>query len=278
MQKYNYLNLGCGSWHHSGWVNLDFVSTGPGVIAHNLLQGIPFENEKFEVVYHSHVLEHFSKSDGEALIRECYRVLKPGGVIRIAIPDLERIVKEYLRQLENAMQGQAGAADRYDWMMLEMYDQTVRNFSGGEMAKHLFREHLPEENFIFERIGIEGKDIRKSYLQSVQNKTAHSPQNSKPGLISKIFSTRAWKGLLQKKIFPNEGKYVQIGRFRLGGEIHQWMYDRYSLKRLLENSNFSRVEVKTAKESNIENWEGFQLDIIQGEVRKPDSLYVEAFK
>ncbi|MCS7029371.1 MAG: methyltransferase domain-containing protein [Bacteroidia bacterium] len=89
---------------------------------------------KVEVVYHSHVLEHFSKSDGKKFLQECYRVLKPNGIIRIDILDLERIVKEYLKNLELALQGNTQAQYKYEWIMLEMYDQAVRARSGGDMA------------------------------------------------------------------------------------------------------------------------------------------------
>ena len=101
-----FLNLGCGS-HYSQkaeWTNIDFVSTGKDVIGHNLLRGIPFEDNRFDLVYHSHVLEHFSKEEGDTFISECLRVLKPGGTLRIAVPDLERIAKEYLQCLEKGLQ------------------------------------------------------------------------------------------------------------------------------------------------------------------------------
>ena len=101
----NYLNLGCGSRFFDDWVNLDFASTSPHVKAHNLLEGIPFKESSFNVVYHSHVLEHFSKTDAEILIKECYRVLEKNGILRIAVPDLEGIIREYLRNLEASKQG-----------------------------------------------------------------------------------------------------------------------------------------------------------------------------
>ena len=65
-----YLNLGCGSHYSTAteWTNLDFTSLDNNVIAHNLLIGIPFEDNSFDLVYHSHVLEHFSKEDGETFI------------------------------------------------------------------------------------------------------------------------------------------------------------------------------------------------------------------
>ena len=60
-----YLNLGCGSRFHEQWNNIDFKSNPPDVVGHNLLKGIPFENQTFEVVYHSHLLEHLKKKQAE---------------------------------------------------------------------------------------------------------------------------------------------------------------------------------------------------------------------
>ena len=52
------LNLGCGRRYNPDWTNVDFSSTGEGVIAHNLNQNIPFPDESFDIVYHSNILEH----------------------------------------------------------------------------------------------------------------------------------------------------------------------------------------------------------------------------
>src|SRR5437868_3074633 len=99
MAKLHYLNLGCGATWHKDWTNIDFVSTSGSVEAHNLLNGIPRPDQSFQVVYHSHVLEHFPKAKAAGFISECYRVLQPEGVIRIAIPDLEQIALNYIKYL-----------------------------------------------------------------------------------------------------------------------------------------------------------------------------------
>ena len=70
----------------------------------------------------------------------------------------------------------------------------------------------------------------------------------------------------------------QTGVFRSQGEIHQWMYDRYSLKRMLEQVGFKDVQIKAAFVSQINDWEKYNLDGSNGIVRKPDSLFVEAIK
>ncbi len=56
------------------------------------------------------------------------------------------------------------------------------------------------------------------------------------------------------------------------------MYDRYSLTELLKEVGFGQIILRTAFESEIDKWEKYQLDVIDGEVRKPDSLFIEAKK
>jgi predicted SAM-dependent methyltransferase len=168
------LNLGCGTRFHNAWTNVDFISSDKNVIAHNLLHGIPFADNSYEVVYHSHVLEHFKKADGRNFIQECFRVLKPGGIVRIAVPDLERIAKEYLKNLELALQGNEKGQHDYEWIKLELYDQVVRNESGGDMAKYLFQQEIPNEDYVFGRIGEEGRNLRNFHLRNREEVKAES--------------------------------------------------------------------------------------------------------
>lgn len=283
MKSMQYLNIGCGNRYHKDWVNLDFVSNSSDVLAHNLLQGIPFDDNIFEVVYHSHVLEHFNKIDGQKLIEECYRVLKPNGIIRIAIPDLELIVGEYSKNLKLALEGNSEAMHNYEWIMIEMYDQTIRNKSGGAMAEYIFREHIPNEDYIFGRIGEEGRHLRNNYLKSqTENKNiaiSISKNIKKKSFLRKI-KTEVKNYLFKQEIalYKNEKKLSELGKFRLGGEIHQWMYDRYSLGKLLESAGFTKIEVKSCYESNILEWNNFELESKNNIIYKPDSLFIEAKK
>ena len=112
-----FLNLGCGSRFHSSWTNIDFNSTGGGVIAYNLTRGIPFPNASFDVVYHSHLLEHLPRDSAEGFICECHRVLKMNGVLRVAVPDLEIIARTYLKALERALAGSEEWIANYEWIM-----------------------------------------------------------------------------------------------------------------------------------------------------------------
>ena len=278
------LNLGCGQKYNKDWVNIDFASNNEHVLSHNLLDGIPVENDEVDVVYHSHVLEHFSKDDGFHFIEECYRVLNTNGIIRIAVPDLETIVREYLKNLQLAIEGNAEAKYNYEWITLELFDQTVRNESGGEMKNYLYQPVIENESYVFKRIGSEGKIIRESFLNKQVFKDKKKQMQTRVSVLKSLL--KKGKGMITKimvreqksSLTEQESKALKIGQFRLGGEIHQWMYDRYSLSEILSQVGFTEIKVCSAFESEIQNWDTYQLDVINGEVRKPDSLFMEAKK
>jgi predicted SAM-dependent methyltransferase len=273
-----YLNLGCGNHYstRSEWTNIDFVGS-TDVIGHNLLRGIPFENDSFDLVYHSHVLEHFSKHDGDKLVTECFRVLKPGGTIRIAIPDLARIAKQYLYFLEKGISNPEDLKNKanYDWILIEMYDQTARSRSGGMMLDYLSQEKIMNEEFVFERIGAEGKGLRKAILAAKSSENT-LPKN-KPGASLKTRLVDRIKNRLLSRWAIDLNAH-EIGKFRLGGEIHQWMYDEYSLTALLKSKGGVKIQVQDAFTSFIPQWSSYQLDGKDTVVRKPDSLFIEAIK
>nr|WP_315177567.1 methyltransferase domain-containing protein [uncultured Flavobacterium sp.] len=279
------LNLGCGQKYHKDWVNIDFVSNSEYVMQHNLLDGIPVEDNEVAVLYHSHILEHFSKADGFSFIEECYRVLDKNGIIRIAVPDMETIAKEYLHNLQLAIEGNVDAKHNYEWIKLELFDQMVRNESGGDMKNYLFQPIIENESYVYKRIGSEGKIIRESFLnQKILLQDEKKPIQVKVSVLKSLLKkgksviAKIKAGKQKNNLTEEESKALKIGQFRLGGEIHQWMYDRYSLSELLTQVGFSDIKVCSAFESEIQNWEVYQLDVINGEVRKPDSLFMEAKK
>ena len=273
-QKLNYLNLGCGNKFHNDWINVDMISYSKEVIRANLLKGIPFPDNTFDVVYHSQVLEHFPQKDALSFIKECYRVLKKGGIIRVVVPDLENIIDEYKKNLNNCLKHDTDIFKaNYDWIMLEMYDQTVRNCRGGQMAEFLRQTNLPNEDYILTRIGKVGKKIRDNFLEGNKSKSN----------LKKIFSSFemfkiAIKHLVREVFYVLKTENCRIGSFRLGGEIHMWMYDRYSLSRVLKNCGFHSVSKKDPYTSDIPNWNIYELDVKEDLIYDPTSLFMEAKK
>ena len=64
-------------------------------VHHNLRHGMPFHDEVADYLFSSHFLEHLTQEDGRNLIKEAYRVLKRGGMIRICVPDFEYSLSLY---------------------------------------------------------------------------------------------------------------------------------------------------------------------------------------
>lgn len=266
--KRSYLNLGCGNKYHKDWTNVDITSKSPYVIPHNLQTGIPFSDNQFDVVYHSQFLEHFPKEKAADFLRECLRVLRPGGIMRVVVPDLENIVTEYVRLLRENIENPSDlAAADYDWIMLEMYDQTVRNYCGGQMGRFLQQSIIINEQYISERTGYFWENYKEKRYK-------HEINNTRPTILTLINDFKEKTIYKIKRIFSSEEK--AIGCFRLSGENHMWMYDRYSLSRILHQVGFEAIEIKNPFESGIVGWDEFGLDLKNGIPFDPTSLFMEA--
>jgi predicted SAM-dependent methyltransferase len=273
------LNLGCGDRFKDGWVNIDFDSNHKSIKKHNLLTGIPEADNSFDVVYHSHIIEHFTKEQAAKFISECYRVLKPGGVLRISTPDLEEIINNYLNYLNKAIEGVENAEFRYDFTLLELIDQMVREKNGGALGELYKSGVCTDPDFVFERMSIRLKPSSKENAISTHHpsKPATLKQNIKRAI--KFFQLKNFKDLLYKLLLFSDYKYYKLGKFRYSGECHLWLYDRFSLKRLLDSSGFKTIAIKNAFESDIQNWSNINLDLNEdGTIYKPHSIFIEGTK
>lgn len=91
------LHIGCGKNQLDNWINLDLKKNqGITDIVWDASEGFPFlKNESCSFIYNEHFLEHLNIQQAEVFLSECYRVLKLGGVLRIAMPSLEHIINKY---------------------------------------------------------------------------------------------------------------------------------------------------------------------------------------
>jgi len=240
------LNMGCGNVYLKHWINCD--ANGDGKEVSKVIAGdsLPFEKDSIDYAYCSHLLEHLTRSDGENFVRELYRIIKPGGYTRIVVPDLEAICIDYLRTLSEVRNNMNPVSvANYDWMNLELLDQMVRKKTGGEMLEMLLRDNLPNQSFIEQRVGSEALNIWRN-----RNKIKASLSNHSTSETS----------------------------FRKSYEIHQWMYDEFSLKRLLKNAGFIGIKRYRAGIGSIPGI-GLELLELEGSLpRKPDSLYLDGQK
>ena len=108
------INIGCGLSGISGWRNLDnsptiWISRIPvlnrllkaplwprDVRKYDVRKGLPYPDNSVRYIYSSHTFEHFTHPESLAIAKECFRALAPKGILRIVVPDLGLIIREYL--------------------------------------------------------------------------------------------------------------------------------------------------------------------------------------
>jgi predicted SAM-dependent methyltransferase len=89
------INIGCGPNFLAGWINVDIARSQGVDIVWDLRQGLPFASESCLAIFGEHVIEHMTKTDAKPLLRECYRVLQPEGILRLSTPDAGRFLRSY---------------------------------------------------------------------------------------------------------------------------------------------------------------------------------------
>ena len=117
------INLGCGHVQPQGWINVDGSNRAwlasrlswldrllvlaqvlpptefaSGVVYANLLKRFPWQDASVDALYLGEILEHFTEEEGAFVLAECRRVLKPGGRIRIRVPDHADFWEQYIDQ------------------------------------------------------------------------------------------------------------------------------------------------------------------------------------
>lgn len=220
----------------------------------NLLAGFPFSDNSFDTVYSSHVLEHFASQRGSSLIRESYRVLKPGGILRTVVPDLEASCREYLRILAISDSDPAKTTC-YDWIKIELLDQLVRTSGGGEMGPLMrsFASRSDRTMIEYVQSRIES-DLVTS--QPPEGATSRLASVSSDKVMTKLtyMYLRLVRGPVPKDLRPMVWNGTSIG------EKHRWMYDRYGLTLLMKDCGFAETRFVEFNDSSIPGFCEDRLD------------------
>lgn len=163
------LNLGCGTKTSPYCVNIDwsiflkvsrshtlslfsrFFFAGDrlkrlremdkNILVHDLRRGIPFPDASADAVYHSHFLEHLDRAPAERFLMEVGRVLKPDGIHRVVVPDLEIRAREYLDDFDDLSRAAANW-ESHDSKIAAMVEPMVRRESFGTSLQKPLRRKL----------------------------------------------------------------------------------------------------------------------------------------
>jgi SAM-dependent methyltransferase len=218
------------------------------LLSADLLGRLPLADATADLVYSSHFLEHIPRNQVARFIQECWRILKPGGLFRMVVPDLENLCRTYLHHRDQ------GENEKANFLVLELLDQCVRRQSGGELG--LYYRSLEA-----------GPQSSASSIAFVRERTGED-------LIDTTHPPRAVIQLLPRAFREQNVSLTSVG------ERHQWLYDFQSLKQLLSVSGFKEIERCTASTSRHPDFPFHPLDLASdGKPRKgAESLFIEAQK
>jgi predicted SAM-dependent methyltransferase len=141
------LQIGTGSNPIAGWLNTDLLPDSypehrKEIVFLDASKPFPFNDATFDYVFSEHQIEHIPEPAARTMVRECFRVLCPGGRIRVATPDLAAMIALY--------EGPTSDSERHyiDWVM-ERFRPDVR--SGNRtchVINHMFKDH--HHQFIYD--------------------------------------------------------------------------------------------------------------------------------
>lgn len=92
------LNWGCGPCVAAGWINSDRISGKEIDLRCDIRTGLPLASGSLDYIVSIHALQDLPYGDVLPALRELYRVLKPGGILRLGLPDLDKAIQAYLRK------------------------------------------------------------------------------------------------------------------------------------------------------------------------------------
>lgn len=243
---------------------------------HDIRRSLPLPSDTFDVVYANGVLEHLTPAEAARAAQEFARVLKPGGLARVVVPDLEESARRYLAALEACVSNASEANVRsYTWEVIALLDQFVRTKSGG-----LMREAVKKGAFESEELRARRGGLLQRWKLMVRPGRYLAYRHGSAGLGGE--RSPAWRSIRSRDLTYGLRRWatrlIRRGDPRKTLEAHRWMHDRVSLQLLLEGSGFVEYAVRDFDESAIPNWREYDFDRPTHEYPLEPFTYVECRK
>jgi predicted SAM-dependent methyltransferase len=164
------LHLGCGSRYIPGFIHVDAMAA-PHVDIVGPVEKLAMADNSASLIYASHVLEHFGRFEYKAVLQEWFRVLKPGGILRLSVPDFAACAAIYYEcGLADGLSGLVGLVvggqrDGYDFHKM-IFDE---DFLRRALLETGFREVRRWDWRATEHAGVD--DYSQAYLPHLQKET-----------------------------------------------------------------------------------------------------------
>ena len=164
------INLGCGGMTFAKWLNIDVDQPHHVDIVWDLTTGLPFlPDNQFDAVFSEAFIEHVSRKAAMKIFQDCYRALRPGGHIRVAIPDLDQLLRIYR---DDEKHPEANDAIRKEYGAL--FGTSCELFNYATRAEgHSYMYNRQEIDMLFKHVGfvdVKAVEIRKSTVPLLHNR------------------------------------------------------------------------------------------------------------
>jgi predicted SAM-dependent methyltransferase len=141
------LQVGTGPNPLPGWLNTDlfpdtYAEYRDDVIFLDASQALPLDDTSFDYVFSEHQIEHIPEPDARAMVREFFRILRPGGRVRIATPDLAAIIGLYRNPLDDLRRHYV------DWVMANFLPNVESGNRRCYVVNQMFTAH--KHRFIYD--------------------------------------------------------------------------------------------------------------------------------
>ena len=141
--KYIKLHLGCGTKNIDGFINIDVRNLNTVDMVCDIKTLSSFENNSVDLIYVSHVLEHFRRKEYVEVLKRWYEILKPNGILRISVPDFEKVVEHYnenknLKLLMGFLYGGQDYKENFHYCTWDFYtlSEDLKNVGFNQVEKY----------------------------------------------------------------------------------------------------------------------------------------------
>ncbi|MEM7005562.1 MAG: methyltransferase domain-containing protein [Pseudomonadota bacterium] len=169
------LHWGCGSKRLPGWLNVDGWATPATDYVLDMRNTLPLSDNSVEIIFTEHVLEHFHHKDARGILADFHRTLKPGGMLRVIVPDLQIFAQKYIEHARDFM--------REHW-------KHCRN--DGEIINSVFYDHFHRTIFDYEMlrhdmVEIGFSDVRQATFRDSEVDALNQDTDHSSRLVTSLY-------------------------------------------------------------------------------------------